>query len=542
MVEESTENKESSSNLGAWQASGSGNEAPAVEPASPSLDSGHSFLRKIRFSGSLSGTFVSSMSLSLAREIYTLMLGVRPKTLGPVLLVASFIFPFCAPAAGYVMDKYQLLGRCFPLDVVGRRAPWFAVHLTILAICGGVCYLPPTHDNDVVLVTWLVVVLLVAAWSSAVVFAAFESARQEIYPMKEERILVESMTKVLSGFGVGIGSACGFLLVRNSAFKTRLGASAVIFLCTLLSLEAVPVLQDAHVACDLQLIGPLWREWQTMLSQSGSSLVHYLGLRFWQGALEATLVTFSLYYLAVVSGVTGEDRQNWLLRLAVALMISEGVCLLVFTAAFKYDFLDMQRTCGFCHAVACVLCPVLLKYLPLDSEWCFMVFLVLQRLSFAPQTWFRANAFCWIVDEDCLSNDGKRREATYAGLCNFIGGCGRASAAGFLYIGMSEAGLNTKNCSWYCNDDHDQKSCVKACEVQVYASQPESVRDYIRAVYTYIAPVFQVLCALHITCFPIRGQRLHELCERQSRKLSLSRPSLREPGKILGKSDLAAES
>lgn len=253
-----------------------------------------------------------------------------------------------------------------------------------------------------------------------------------------------------------------------------------------------------------------------MLAQSRASLVHFIALRFWQGALEATLVTFTLYYLAVVSGLTGAERQNWLMTLGAFLLGCEIGLLPVYTFAFKYDFLDMQATCCFLHGMGCFICPLLLRFLPMDSEWRFLVFLVCERIVFAPQTWFRANAFCWVVDEDCLRNANKRREATFAGLCNCIGNLGRASAASFLYIGISEAGLNTKNCGWHCNDHPEEADCVETCELEVYHSQPESVSIYIEALFYFVCPACQLLCAIHIFCFPIRGQRLQELCEKQS--------------------------
>lgn len=487
----------------------------SVSTPMPAVVSGHSLLRKVRFSGCLTGTFVSTVSLALAREVYTLQFGVRPKTLGPVMLFTSFVFPFCSPAAGYVMDRFQLLRRCVNRETWGRRAPWFAVHLIALSICGGLCYLPPSEENEVVMVIWLLVISLVAGWSSAVIFAAFESSRQELYPMKEERVIVESTTKILAGVGVGIGTVCMFPLFASTAFVLRLGISVVICAGTLLSMEAVPVLQDAQKPCSMELIDSIWKEWWTMLVQSRASLGHFLALRFWQGALEAVIVTFTLYHLAVVCGVTGGERQNWLATVGACLVACELVTLPIYTFAFKRDFLDMQRTCGVLHAAGCVCCPLLLKYVPMDSQWSFLVYLVCERLVFAPQTWFRANAFCWVVDEDCLRNADKRREATFAGLCNFIGNLGRASAAGFLYIGMSEAGLNTKNCSWHCNDHPDKDICVQTCELEVYHSQPERVRTYIQAVYYFVAPACQALCALHILCFPIRGHRLKELCARQ---------------------------
>merc|ERR1711907_114181 len=139
----------------------------------------------------------------------------------------------------------------------------------------------------------------------------------------------------------------------------------------------------------------------------------------------------------------------------------EIIALPVFTLGFRKSCLDMRLTCASFHAASVGLWPLVLKFLTIEEKFRLICYCVGQRIAFAPQTWFRCNAFCWIVDEDCQVHDQKRREGTFAGVSNFVGNVGRASASGFLYLGLSEAGLKTKNCALDCEGAPD--GCMEAC-------------------------------------------------------------------------------
>ena len=142
------------------------------------------------------------------------------------------------------------------------------------------------------------------------------------------------------------------------------------------------------------------------------------------------------------------------------------------------------------HIVGAFLPPCLLRALPIlrgsIRPWEYVVYMTLLRLCYSPQTFFRINAFCWTVDEDCNRGEGRRREAVFAGVVKCLEEEGRAvgfalflgphcdassrqERDGFLFVvsdqGLGWSGLRTINCEGICENVLDQRSCVDTCEV-----------------------------------------------------------------------------
>lgn len=461
---------------------------------------------RLCFAAALIGPMSGSTALSFASQIYILQLGADPATLGPLFLIVSFWLPLCSPLAGYLMDK-EMLNRWMPTERWGRRAQWFLVHLILLSGVMLGCYLPPSQD-PYALVVWVTIISLVGAWCLAVIFISFESARPEIYPLNKDRVVVESMAKVTSAAGSGLAGLLTNAILSNASFKMRLVTSILLCLATFISFIAVPILRTAKSPADPKLIGTMSKEWIRVLKDG--AFRHYLGLRFWQGAVEATILTFAVYHITYLCKLTGDDRQNWIFVVGAVLIVTEAVTLPIYTVLFRSGKLDMQKTCGFFHALAAILAPIAIGVLPVSPKVGILLYTIIQRAAFAPQTWFRAVAFCWVVDQDCLAHEGQRREAVYSGVGSFIGNLGRSAAGGFLFLAFSQTGLIADNCHLHC-EGSAVTDCVQICQQANVNSQPPAVRQYILLMFCVAAPIFQALGAIHIFLYPIRGQRLEEL-------------------------------
>jgi len=163
--------------------------------------------------------------------------------------------------------------------------------------------------------------------------------------------------------------------------------------------------------------------------------------------------------------------------------------------------------------------PLVMRLVPLvapgSRPWEWVVSIVMQRVFFSPQTFFRTNAFCWAVDEDCHLEHGRRREAIHAGTTKLFEEEGRAVAF-LLFLGLGAAGLQTRNCELVCVGVTERADCVDACELADIARQSAAVSEFVEAVLLYVVPAFSLLTALHIWLYPIHGERLQKLAIAQA--------------------------
>jgi len=504
------------------------------EPRSVGLDgtSGHSNVRRLQFALGGYGPFVSLFVLLFAKDMYILKFGGNADRIGVVTTVSSILFPIMYPIAGQLMDREPLLLN-FP--TWGRRAPWFISHLIPLSVVAGIVFLPGLvwmpAAGSWVLDAWLGFCLLIGAWCCAVLLDTFESARAEIYPFKEERVLVEAMTKFIGGFAAITGIVPQFVLWIVATLPVRAGMSCFFFVAILCSLQATPVLKDARQPRDTAKTGSTMETVQVLRS---SPMAHATAVRFWHSAADLTATNFSMYYLTFVDGLDSAQRAQWMLIAGVFVAGVEFLVLLPLWGvawtkppskpsrvgnAMRRLIPDVQTTCFSLHVAGAVLPPLLLRLLPLVlptcRPWEWVISYLVLRACYSPQTFFRTNSFCWAVDDDCHRGGGRRREAVHAGAVRLFEDEGR-SLTFALVAGLGLAGLRMENCEVLCEGSADRAGCVSACELRGIESQPGGVRDFVLAVCTFAVPVFGLLCAIHIWLFPIHGERLRQLQEKQA--------------------------
>jgi len=338
-------------------------------------------------------------------------------------------------------------------------------------------------------------------------------------------------------FAAATGIIPNLVLLTTSALTVRSSFSIFLAFCVILSVEVIPILWDARQPRE-QHEGTLRESIEVLRIPA---MVHATALRFWQGAADTTSLTFSVYYLTFVDDLTTQEGSRILFVTGALCALEEllliplwslvwtkaterrgfvGRCLRVFRSILQRLVPSMRITCMTLHIVGAFLPPCLLRALPIlrgsIRPWEYVVYMTLLRLCYSPQTFFRINAFCWTVDEDCNRGEGRRREAVFAGVVKCLEEEGRA--VGFaLFLGLGWSGLRTINCEGICENVLDQRSCVDTCEVTNIARQPTAVHDYVLAMLSYIVPCFGLLCAVHIWLFPIHGKRLADLQSQQAR-------------------------
>eukprot|EP00746_Dinoflagellata_sp_MGD_P009282 gnl/MRDRNA2_/MRDRNA2_118792_c0_seq1.p1 gnl/MRDRNA2_/MRDRNA2_118792_c0~~gnl/MRDRNA2_/MRDRNA2_118792_c0_seq1.p1 ORF type:complete len:555 (+),score=53.71 gnl/MRDRNA2_/MRDRNA2_118792_c0_seq1:63-1727(+) len=487
--------------------------------------SGHSLSRQLRFAFGSYGPFIGMLVVFYAKDMYVLKFGANTKNVGIISTAWCLIFPFMYPLSGYLMDREPPL---FEVQGWGRRAPWFCLHLPLVAVILGLMYLPGLvwlpNAGSLVLDLWLASCLFLASWCLAVLVAAWESARAEIYPFKEERSLVEAMTKFVGVFAAVTGILPQLILWVVFTFHARLIVSCVLFACVMCTLEVVPILKDAKQPRDRELLTSLSEIHHVVRNPA---MFHACCLRFWHSAADTTVMTFSIYYVTFVDGCDSIERAKYMV-IAGAITVVMEICILTplwgciwgkrSSKLGGQAAPSMRSVCSTFHVLASFVPPMMLASLPavgVPRPWEWSIYAILVRLFYSPQTFFRTNSYCWAVDEDCHQRQGRRREAVHAGVVKLFEDEGRVLAF-VCFIGLGWAGLQMENCGLKCADVADHDQCVSLCEKADIARQPEEVRQYITACLMYIAPSFGLLCAFHTWRFPLHGKRLQLLQENQA--------------------------
>eukprot|EP00435_Cladocopium_sp_Y103_P014826 s937_g3.t1 len=93
---------------------------------------------------------------------------------------------------------------------------------------------------------WYLVVWILTTWGVAGSLIAFEAARQNVYPYKEERIKVEGLCKYSCMAGGGAGGLVFIVLSKDASLAVRLAFVLYIIPLGLTSLEAVPLFKEVH--------------------------------------------------------------------------------------------------------------------------------------------------------------------------------------------------------------------------------------------------------------------------------------------------------
>jgi hypothetical protein len=394
-------------------------------------------------------------------------------------------------------------------------------------------YLPPgtwgsSGDRDPdVLHAWFIAVVFLANWGVGSMGIAFEAARQEIYPFKEERIVVEGLCKYACMAGGSSGALPFFVLMTDARLQYRLALLCYIIPMCLISLEAVPVFREAQKAAEVgswRGTLQLFREVLPCTRRPNVALRHLMGVMFWRGAYGASIATMLLYYVTYVLKLSSWERLFMGGAAALAGGASEIVTSLVFMRVFgegdgRRDkagssdrrLLVVVVTFRVLNALSTVLLiGIVTPRLPLLFLWA-----ITSRIFLAGFTFWLAPARCWVLDEEDVAvagMEGSGREAKIFGALQCVQSFAGSAFSAVTFLGLALAGLKTSNCEAECETAGTPGGdCVEDCFRGVIDSQPESLRLYVRLVIGALAPLCELLIAFHAYKFPIKGVRLRRL-------------------------------
>jgi len=442
-------------------------------------------------------------AISIGKDLYLLEFGASPKVMGVILLACSFVSPLMDSMVGNLQDKGAVLWRCFPATSWGRRAPWLLTHSLFLAPLLWAFFLPPSYERKV-LHGWFLAVWLIGYWCVAASTNAFEAARVEIYPFKEERVSIESYCKLTVASGVGIGTGASFLCLTFPHKPMFVMASLVGFLAVLSSIAAVDVLREARSEKGSNSVT------QELGSVLRSPMVlRMMVLRALQGIYETIMPALQLYYYTFVFKMDRKERLFWFGLGGFLIGIVELGLAPVWARMFTRSTTLMLYVPLALRVFEAFAAPLML--LTAKDIRLFLAYLVIWRLCNSSYSYWRISACGWICDRE-----GGDREGLLLGFFTMVNNLGRAVTSAVAVLGLGWAGLVTSNCLQHEGPERD------ACEHEKIHFQPESLRAYLEIMIAVVAPVVElVICGLTYE-FPIRpgSKVLEDLCRKQAEALS----------------------
>lgn len=482
------------------------------------LSSGHSAYQKLQFALALVSPMASGSVLLLCKDIYVLELAADVGLMGATGTLLAIWATCCQVIVGYMLER-NCLARFFPWESWGRRAPWYLTHLLGVALATAAIYMPPSWDA-LFLCWWYLLWGVLISWLTAVLFNIFESCRGEIYPTKEERSEVETACKVAAGIGMSLGILPQLAVSAHVTQISLMLAGGGFFLVGLFSLISVPVMRTARQIFDpLKQSGSFLTECRELLRQP--ALRHACAYRCLDAMITGLVLNGALYYLTFVSGKNSGDRAFFIVVLGLASGLATFIAMPFWTIFFRErrPHVNPNAVCGRVMAMG-VFAPVVLIVLRsvVPSPWEFVAYFFVLLGTFTGQTYWRANALWWIIDEDCHSEKGRRREAMFVACLSLVSSLGTALSNGLLLNVLAVAGLKVSNCAQTCLGltGDTETACRHACDAQNLREQDPGVSICIDVFYLGVIPCIQLLAALLTYSFPIHGKRLDQIYERQA--------------------------
>lgn len=434
--------------------------------------------------------------------MYLLEFGATASDLGTILLVASCTAPLLGCLIGRLMDANVFIWRFFPTKTWGKRAPWALTHIICMAVLSFLFFWPPSYSRWA-LNAWYTLIWFVGYWTVGVVINAFEAARVELCPSKEERIQLELFAKVTVGIGSGIGSGAVTLVLTFPSQAMMLLSGAIASAGVLLGLACVGVLRDAKGnAVDT----PQQYSWVDLRATISSPIVMRMMLiRMLIGSYEAILYTAVLYQLTFVYKLSKGDRVYWALMFAGAVVIVEYSTAPVWTWLFTKSTRCMLYLPVVLRVIGAVATPLIL--LSSKEVSTFIVYTAVWRFCQSSTTFWRIAASAWVCDHDAGNNEG-----LLCGCFMMVTDFGRAFSVAVMTLGLDWAGYVATNCL-----QEEDEALAEQCELDKIRLQPESLETYIIVMVTAVAPLMDVLIAALIIEFPIKpgSKLLADILERQ---------------------------
>ena len=222
-------------------------------------------------------------------------------------------------------------------------------------------------------------------------------------------------------------------------------------------------------------------------------------------------VTYLVYFLTYNLKQHSEDTGSWMGTYIGVQIITQtiftgvGQCIL----GREEPLIDPQKAAAFSPILKIVLWVGIISWV--DSPGPLIASFVGFGIVSVPGIFFQSVAKSWVCDEDSHVT-GIRRESILQGAMGAVVWlCNNGIPALFL-IGLGIAGLDPTDCT-----GHDSGSAAqKACEDASREAQPDAVEDFLYWALIIPCSIFYVLASVCYSRFPINGQRLQTLQEKQA--------------------------
>ena len=519
---------------------GSGDSGSAGPP------SGHGRAKKAIFSTSLTSWASTAAVTGGCRDVYALRFHVSIGALGGIQILHNIALVGMDVLIGHMQDKELMVSRCFAKERWGRRAPWILVHTPVLAVAMYSLLAPPSLDATF-LVIWYFVTVLVALWSAEHLIIANQAGSAEIYPFKEERVVVESFNVLMAVIGVvlgvflvsspALGNEC---LIHDPSARTSLGVAAAVVSCA--SIASVWSIQDARQPSDAAQQLGFVASAKEAFEMDAFRVLCVANLL--DGMANNLVYGFFIFYLTFVSELNATELASYVTLVPTLGFGCQVVCGAFWGKYFSSKDHQPSETTAYGRLADACITPWL--YIMSTSLEMFIIAFTVNRILESPRSFWANAARGWIVDEDALKQaaHGKavRREAMFASISAAAGKVSAMIVSGLIaaqaLVGMDTslvqhcggekvAGTNSTSAVGHSSCDSpaakdeglpDAVSVASGCiEGAVSVDlQPHSAILYIRFIFIVLLPLLNVAQYLCIKRFPIKGARLHALEEKQA--------------------------
>jgi len=466
--------------------------------------SGHTWRQRFLFAHSLTGPFVALGIIAAGKDLYLLEFGADAGAIGVILLVGSFFNAFVDVTAGALQDK-ALLERFFPVQRWGRRAPWYFTHTVALGFNLIAFFLPPSYSSKV-LHLWFAVVWMTGYWCVAMLITAFEASRVEIYPFKDERVLLEQYCKLTVAIGMSIGLGAAMMSMIQPGAGMFIACGWVAAMGSWSGLSGTFVLQETKARVVNKAT-----ELKDYMRALSSPIVRKMAiLRLMQGLYEALLPALLLHYLTFVLMLGRGDRMTWFTIGGLGAAFAELAPAPLWSRLFAKStrcLLYVPVALRIVELFIAPLCTLTNRSLPI-----FMVYILIWRFLHAPFSFWRVAATAWVCD-----HQGPGAEGFLVGLLTMMHNIGRAGITSITVLGLKWAGFVRIDCM-----NAKKGTEQDACYNKNVDSQPESLRTYLVFMVAVVAPILSAVNIFLTWRFPIRpgSELLRDICQRQADAIS----------------------
>ena len=183
-----------------------------------SLGSGKSECEYVTYGIGMVSPFMSLMLTSLLPQLWSLAYKADLSKTMQVLLAIAIWDMINDYLAGYMQDK-QMLGKFFPKEKWGRRAPWYVTHLLPNAFAVGSLFWVPSSmknpgEDDSAIYLWLGINGFFLRWCTTHCYTAYKGATVEIFPSSQDRLRMEFWL-IVFGWTAGVFSVLSFGFMLN---------------------------------------------------------------------------------------------------------------------------------------------------------------------------------------------------------------------------------------------------------------------------------------------------------------------------------------